>query len=293
MTGEVEKKELEFSKEQLELIKKTVCEEATEEEFELFIELAKRYQLDPFKKQIYFISGKNGGTMVSHAGLIHIAHNSGAWAGMKTLIVTQDGEEKLLVNDANDVAGAVCYVYRKDWKEPLIHAVSFREYFKVVEDPKKQKYSSWYRMPQTMIKKVAEAGALRRAFDLGGLYIQEEMGVEETTEYETGEKIEVERPNETNKVYLIRLRALMEAIEKKFNVGKEQLTKLLEKKLGASIEEFTVEQFKQAEQLLRAFIDNQKKKEEKEKIEVKVEEPKKTDETDDWVKDVAEIFKNM
>ena len=109
MNNEIEKKdELEFSKDKLDLIRNTICKGATQEEFEMFIELSKRYQLDPFKKQIFYIPGRNGGIMVSHAGLVHIAHQSGAWTGMKTFIVTKDGEEKLLVNSS--------YPTYEEWK---------------------------------------------------------------------------------------------------------------------------------------------------------------------------------
>lgn len=304
MNNEIEKKEeLDFSKDKLDLIRNTICKGATQEEFEMFIELSKRYQLDPFKKQIFYIPDRNGGIMVSHAGLVHIAHQSGAWAGMKTFIVTKDGEEKLLVNSPNEIAGAVCYVYRKDWKEPLIHAVSFREYFRTIDDPEKQKLSSWYRMPQTMIKKVAEAGALRRAFDLGGLYIQEEMGIEMSNEYEAYEKVELpevqkEEKNESNKVYLIRIMSTIEAIEKKFGTSKEKLIKSLENKLGAKLELFSIEQFKQAEKILNAYIEKQKNKQKQSEIEfeIKVEEPneeKKEIDDDEWIKKAAEAFKDI
>lgn len=293
-----ENENLDYTKDKIELIKRTYAKGASDDEFALLLELSKRYNLDPFKKQIFYIPGT--GILVSHAGMIHIAHQSGNWAGMKTYIITNTGEEKLVVNDNETISGAVCYVYRKDWKEPLIHAVAFREYFK----PSKTGYpSAWEKMPQTMIKKVAEAGALRRAFDLGGLYIQEEMGVENNTEYETYEKVELpevqkEGKNETNKVYLIRLMATIEAIEKKFNVNKEKLIKSLESKLGTKLQDFSVEQFKQAEKILKAFIEQQKNKQKQSEIEfeIKVEEPnekKKEIDDDEWIKKAAEAFKDI
>ena len=162
--SEIEKKkentEIE-NKEKIELIKRMFAKGATDDEFAVFLELAKRYNLDPFKRQIFFLPDRHqnepGKIMVSHAGLIHIAHQSGYWAGIKTLIITKTGEEVYVVEDNKNISGAVCYIYRKDWNEPLVHAVSFQEYFK----PSRTGYpGAWERMQQTMIKKVAEAGAL-------------------------------------------------------------------------------------------------------------------------------------
>jgi len=143
MSKEIEKTNemQEYSNDKIELIKRTYAKGSTDDEFALLLELSKRYNLDPFKKQIFYIPG--AGILVSHAGMIHIAHQSGNWAGMKTFIITKDGEEKLIADDPRNIVGAVCYVYRKDWKEPLIHAVAFKEYFK----PSRSNYPSVHGTP--------------------------------------------------------------------------------------------------------------------------------------------------
>jgi phage recombination protein Bet len=277
MSKEIEKTNemQEYSKDKIELIKRTYAKGSTDDEFALLLELSKRYNLDPFKKQIFYIPGT--GILVSHAGMIHIAHQSGNWAGMKTFIITKDGEEKLIADDPRNIAGAVCYVYRKDWIEPLIHAVAFREYFK----PSRSGYpSAWQKMPETMIKKVAEAGALRRAFDLGGLYIQEEMGEIENEKYD--EKVEEPEIKEDKKVkketrnntYLARLMSLIEATEKKYNLNRGKIVKYLEKTFKKTLEEFNNEEIKKAVSLVNKIVEKQKaKQKEDEKIEVTVEEP--------------------
>ncbi len=302
--SEIEKRkentELE-SKEKVELVKRMFAKGATDDEFAVFLELAKRYNLDPFKRQIFFLPDRRqnepGKIMVSHAGLIHIAHSSDQWAGMKTFIVTKEGEERLIVDDPEDIAGAVCYVYRKDWKEPLIHAVAFKEYFK----QNNSRMGPWYTMPQTMIKKVAEAGALRRAFDLGGLYIEEEMDtsytvydVPETTE----EVKEVKRavPN----AYITRLSSTIQAFAKKYNKKEKDIEKYLEKKIGKSIKEFDIENTKQAIEILKDLIKKEKeeiKPDDFEIPEITVEEPNEEqseeiedDEMNEWMKKIAETF---
>ncbi|MDI9595668.1 MAG: phage recombination protein Bet [Atribacterota bacterium] len=295
------------NREKVELVKRMFAKGATDDEFAVFLELAKRYNLDPFKRQIFFLPDKRmnepGKIMVSHAGLIHIAHSSGQWGGMKTFIITKDGEERLIVDNPNDIAGAVCYVYRKDWKEPLIHAVAFREYFK----QNQSKQGSWYTMPQTMIKKVAEAGALRRAFDLGGLYIEEEMDTSYTVYDVSEEEKEIkETKKEVPNAYITRLYSYIQAFAKKYDKKEENVIKHLEKKLGKVITEFSTSDIMLAIDILKELIKKEKEKEkEKEEIkpddfeipEITVEEPHEEaiedDEMNEWLKKISETFNEI
>lgn len=308
MSKEIEKKQENVdleNREKVELVKRMFAKGATDDEFAVFLELAKRYNLDPFKRQIFFLPDKRmnepGKIMVSHAGLIHIAHSSGQWGGMKTFIITKDGEERLIVDNPNDIAGAVCYVYRKDWKEPLIHAVAFKEYFK----QNNSRMGPWYTMPQTMIKKVAEAGALRRAFDLGGLYIEEEMDTSYTVYDvpETTEEIK-ETKKEVPNAYITRLYSYIQAFAKKYDKKEENVIKHLEKKLGKVITEFSTSDIKLAIEILKALIEKEKAKE-KEEIkpddfeipEITVEEPNEEaiedDEMNEWLKKISETFNEI
>lgn len=306
MSKEIEKKQENVdleNREKVELIKRMFAKGATNDEFQVFLELAKRYNLDPFKRQIFFLPDRRqnepGKIMVSHAGLIHIAHSSDKWAGMKTYIISKDGEEQLIVDNPDDIAGAVCYVYRKDWKEPLIHAVSYREYFKA----NNSHAGPWYSMPQTMIKKVAEAGALRRAFDLGGLYIEEEMDTytvydEQEENIEEGEEKEIKQKNVSqNSTYLVRLMAIIDAAEKRYNLNKKKTIKYLEKTFNKKLEEFSNEDLKQSEQIIKKIIEKNQEKVEKDeikKIEVKVEEPvNENDEIKEWQKKLEETFADL
>jgi len=318
MSKELEKKvenvDLE-NKEKIELVKRMFAKGATDDEFAVFLELAKRYNLDPFKRQIFFLPDRRqnepGKIMVSHAGLIHIAHSSDQWAGMKTFIISKQGEEKLIVDNPNDIAGAVCYVFRKDWKEPLIHAVSFREYFK----SNNSHMGPWYTMPQTMIKKVAEAGALRRAFDLGGLYIEEEMDTS-YVQYEVPEEtpeelkeVEKEETKEAKKAvpsaYITRLHANIQAFSKKYNKKVENVEKYLEKKIGKELKKFSTDDIKRAIEILKSLIEKEKAREKISVEEIKpgdfevvVEEPEEIngiedEEIDEWVKKINETFSEL
>lgn len=239
-------------KEDTEFIKKMFAPDATQEEFRLFLELSKRYNLDPFKRQIFLIKNKKrpnepATIMVSHAGMLHLAHESGKFGGMETYVITKDGKTALICNQ-DEIVGAVCYVYRTDWNKPLMHAVSLKEYYRKMPPGYK---NIWDEKRITMIKKVAEAGALRRAFDTGGLYTEDEMDTnyvsteveyEEKTEESTKQSVKKELPK--NNMTLLALLKRIEEVEERF--GLKNIRKTLEKKIGKSIEQFSESQLKQA-----------------------------------------------
>jgi len=153
----------EFTDREIALIKETVAKGATAEEFKLFIYRCLHMGLDPLKPgQIYFVKYNNnpGTIIVGREGFRSRAARTGKHAGTK-LGVLRDDKGKCI--------GAWCEVYRSDWEHPAREEVSLAEY----NTGKNQ----WAKMPETMIKKVAEAAALRMAFpdELGGLYVREEM----------------------------------------------------------------------------------------------------------------------
>lgn len=153
--------------EQLKLITSTVAKNATPDELKLFLYRANNLGLDPLKPgQIHFVKYGNGsGTIVVGIdGLRSKAARTGKLAGIK----------RGALRDNNKLVGGWAEVYRTDWKEPAREEVPLSEYT-TGKGP-------WSKMPETMIKKVAEAAALRMAFpdEFGGVYVQEEMAQAET-----------------------------------------------------------------------------------------------------------------
>jgi phage recombination protein Bet len=161
-------KEQNLSQDDIELVKKTVAAGASESEFKLFLYIAQRYNLDPLVKQIWLIKYGNSPAAIftSRDGFLSIGHRSGQFDGMETQAVR---------DDTNKVIGAVCRVWRKDMSHPFTVEVSRSEY-----DTGK---GNWQKMPETMIKKVAESQCLRRAFDISGLY--------DPSEYDPSESVQV------------------------------------------------------------------------------------------------------
>lgn len=157
-----------WTPEQMKLITDVVARGATGDELKLFLYRCKNMGLDPLKPgQVHFIKyGNNPGSIVvGIEGFRLIAERTGKKSGVKRGVL-KDAEGKLV--------GAWCEVYRSDWKEPAREEVPFAEY--------NTGNSTWKKLPETMIKKVAEAAALRMAFPdvLGGVYIREEMDQAET-----------------------------------------------------------------------------------------------------------------
>lgn len=171
-----------WSKEQIELIKRTVAKGASDDELKLFLHLAARYDLDPFTRQIWFIKyGDDAHIFTGRDGFLHIAHRSGAFNGMQTQIREEPigfeiryynrKEKKVEVLKRPSQFVAVCTVYRKDMTEPFVCEVWESEY--------STGQGLWPTKRRVMIQKVAEASTLRRAFDISGLYLPEEVSENE------------------------------------------------------------------------------------------------------------------
>lgn len=152
-----------FTDEQKQLLLNTVAKGATPDEFKLFLYRCTNLRLDPLKPgQAHFVKiGSGPGVfVVGIDGFRAIAGRTGLHCG------TARG---VLRDDNGKLIGAWAEVDRKDWRRPAREEVSFAEY--------NTGRSAWAKLPESMIKKVAEVAALRMAFpdDLGGVYESAEM----------------------------------------------------------------------------------------------------------------------
>lgn len=178
-----------YSPEQVDLIKRTICKGASDDELQMFMYQCNKVGLDPFMRQIWSIErkAKNGDKwetqrtcQVSIDGLRLIAERTGKYQGQTS--PEWCGEDGKWVNvwvKNNPPIAARVGVYRDGFKEPLYGIARLSSYAQKTKDGNFTKF--WATMPDLMLSKCAESLALRKAFplELSGLYTQEEMGQEE------------------------------------------------------------------------------------------------------------------
>jgi hypothetical protein len=83
---------------------------------------------------------------------------------------------------------AECSVWRKDSHKPFTVQVAYNEYCQKTAEGQPTRF--WAEKPETMLKKVAESQALRKAFNIHGVYSPEELGA--GVELANGDVIETE-----------------------------------------------------------------------------------------------------
>jgi phage recombination protein Bet len=176
---------IEFSTDQIALIKSQIAPKATDDELKLFLYQAKRTGLDPLARQIYAIHRWNGmqkketmTVQTSIDGFRVIAERSGDYGGQDEPIFSYNGE-------ALESCKVTVYRFRGDLRYPAAVGVAFwNEYVQITKEGKPS--GLWLKMPHTMLAKVAEALALRKAYpqDLSGLYTNDEMNQADKVEPE-------------------------------------------------------------------------------------------------------------
>lgn len=156
-----------------------------------FMKLCKARNLNPFVKDAYLIKYTDNDpatVVVAKDAIEKRAIQNPKYDGKQVGIYILDKETKKLekrdgaiyIKEKEDLVGAWCTVYRKDWTHPITKEVNFDEYIQKKQDGTPN--TNWENRPVTMITKVAIVQALREAFieELSGMYEAEEMGVNES-----------------------------------------------------------------------------------------------------------------
>lgn len=154
----------EYSAHQREILLETVAKGCRPEQFMLMLELARRYQLDPFAGQIW---ATPAGIFVGRDGFLVLAHRTGDLDGLETTFEERDGK----------LFAATCTVWHKRMSHPIKVTVRLDEFYRPVAAGKKP--GAWQKMPYVMLQKCAESHALRRAFCITGLYDPSEFAPED------------------------------------------------------------------------------------------------------------------
>lgn len=160
---------LTYSREQVELIKRTVAKGATDDELALFLYTAKRLRADPLAHQIHFVKrgGKEGPVAAFQTSIDWYrltADRTGKYSGNDDPVYDDESSpKKATVTVYKNVDGVRC---------PFTATARWDQYY-----PGEKGGFMWNKMPHLMLGKCAEALALRKAFpaELSEVYIAEEL----------------------------------------------------------------------------------------------------------------------
>lgn len=177
---------IEYNRDQIDLIKRTFAQGATDDEFQLFIMTAQRLGLRPEARQIHMVKRPSYDAATREYidkmsiqtgidGYRLIADRTGEYAPGR--------EPTYAYGDGGRLISATAYVkkfVRGEWHEVAATA-HFDEYAQKKKDGTPTQM--WSTKPHIMLAKCAEALALRRAFpaELSGVYTDEEMAQADNT----------------------------------------------------------------------------------------------------------------
>lgn len=190
MTEEIVKAEAQpaihsiWTQERIDLLKRTICQGTTNDEFALFLEQCKRTGLDPFARQIYAVrrydkreQRKVMQIQISIDGARLISERTGKYGGITPPSWCDEDEQwhDIWLKDTPPAAAKIG-IYRTDWQHIAWGIATYREYVQV--DNNNAPMGMWEKMPANQLVKCAESQAHRKAFpqELSGLYTTEEMG---------------------------------------------------------------------------------------------------------------------
>ncbi len=169
-----------FTPDEINTIRATCAPNATDDELKMFLSLSAKYGLDPFAHEIWFVNMRGKNTIITaRDGYMKIANSNPHFLGMNSDVVyegdtfskTPEGiRHSYEVSKRGKIIGAYAEVYRDDRKIPAFFFAPMKDYNRGA--------GVWQQYPHSMILKVAEAMALKRAFSISGLVTQEEVGYE-------------------------------------------------------------------------------------------------------------------
>lgn len=185
MSTEIAKRQTEhelaaLTKDQVELVKRTIAKDATDDELALFLNVCNRTGLDPFARQIFLIPrydsdlGRNVKVpQVSIDGARLVADRTGAYRPGSVYFYDAEGKESTVWIRAEPPFAARATVFKDGHEVP---GIPIRYDERVQRNKDGAPRAEWKRQPAHMLAKCAEMATLRQAFphDLSGVYVEGE-----------------------------------------------------------------------------------------------------------------------
>ena len=223
--------------EKLKEIRKLVCATPlTDLEFEYLVGIGRSTLLNPFLREVWAVKYGNSAAQIfiGRDGYRKAAQRHPEYEYHQPEAVYENDDFQMMngeirhayrLKDRGELMGAYCVVKRKSSSKPTYVWVDFKEY--------STEKSLWAKTgkPATMIKKVAEAQALRSAFQdiLAGTYAEEERFDNQESQESHGRVIEGTSQTETIKNILKEREVIDvesgEVLEERpiFNTGRDDL----------------------------------------------------------------------
>ena len=160
-------------------VRRYICENATEKEVGLFLQLCQTQRLNPFTREAYLVKYGNApaSMITSYQVFNRRACKDANYNGIKSGVVVMDKTGSVQHRRGSAVYGQLgekllggwAESYFKDGREPAYAELALTDY-----SPGK---SNWAKMPGVMIEKCAKTAAWRLAFPdtFQGMYAAEEM----------------------------------------------------------------------------------------------------------------------
>ncbi len=166
------------------IVKNSIAKGASDQELTFLLTVARRYRLDPFRQQIWFVRRWDKNADNGHGGTG--AHVWTPQVGINGLLFAAGRDHKEEFGSVSEPEygpmvditpklkapeWARVQVWKKGIAQPTVGVAYWEEYAPWELD----KAPFWRKMPRRMLGKCATALAIRQAYpDLGGLYIPEE-----------------------------------------------------------------------------------------------------------------------
>ena len=178
-----------YNSDMVAAVKNTVARDATDSELFMFLQVANKYELDPFLGEIYFVKTKDGKSslMSSRDGYRKIAmrepeykvHYSDYVCANDEFKVTRkfgklvDLEHTYSHKDRGNLVGAYCVLETTDDRRYFFYA-EFNRY--------NSGQNAWSTYPNDMIVKVAETRVFKSFANINGIQAEESMPSEFSSE---------------------------------------------------------------------------------------------------------------